>query len=86
MAARSPACWMAGPEEIRRGTSSSSAMIMARVVLPRPGGPESSTWSAVRPRNLDASSTSESCARTRFCPTKLSSVPGRSDASSCWSS
>ena len=43
MAARSPACWMAGPEVRRKEPSTSAAMIMARVVLPSPGGPESST-------------------------------------------
>ena len=48
MAARSPACWMAGPLEIRSGADISAAMIMARVVLPSPGGPDSSTWSGTR--------------------------------------
>ena len=43
MAARSPACWIAGPEVIRSGEESSAAMIIASVVLPRPGGPDSST-------------------------------------------
>ena len=43
--ARSPACWMAGPEVTRIGTASSLATIMANVVLPRPGGPASRMWS-----------------------------------------
>lgn len=50
IAARSPACWMAGPEVMRMGAPISAAMIMDRVVLPRPGAPESRTWSAVAPR------------------------------------
>ena len=36
---------MAGPLVIRSGAPSSAAMIIANVVLPRPGGPDSSTWS-----------------------------------------
>lgn len=50
MAARSPACWMAGPEVIRIGAFSSAAMIIDRVVLPSPGGPLSRTWSGALPR------------------------------------
>ena len=33
-------------------------MIIASVVLPSPGGPDSSTWSGARPRRRAASSTS----------------------------
>ena len=44
-AARSPDRSIAGPLVIRIGVPSSAAMIIAIVVLPRPGGPESSTWS-----------------------------------------
>ena len=44
-AARSPDRSIAGPLVIRSGAPSSAAMIIAIVVLPRPGGPESSTWS-----------------------------------------
>ena len=50
IAARSPACCTAGPLVIRSGPSISAAMIIAIVVLPRPGGPHRSTWSATRPR------------------------------------
>ena len=46
IAARSPARWMTGPEVARKPTPSSRAMIWARVVLPRPGGPCSRTWSS----------------------------------------
>ena len=42
-AARSPARSIAGPLVIRSGDPSSAAMIIAIVVLPMPGGPESST-------------------------------------------
>ena len=54
--ARSPACWIAGPLVIRSGAESWWAMIIAIVVLPSPGGPDSSTWSGVRPRATAASS------------------------------
>ena len=54
IAARSPACWIAGPLVIRSGTPSSAATIIASVVLPRPGGPASRTWSGVEPRPLAA--------------------------------
>src|SRR6476661_6626819 len=86
MAARSPACVMAGPLVSRNGAVISLAMIMASVVLPRPGGPESSTWSGARPRRRAASSTSPSWARTRDCPTTSSRVRGRRAASTARSS
>ena len=47
-----------------QGGTLSAAMIIARVVLPRPGGPESSTWSGALPRPRAASSTNESWSRT----------------------
>ena len=49
-AARSPGFSMAGPEVTRRLTPISFATIPARVVLPNPGGPYSSTWSSASPR------------------------------------
>ena len=39
---------MAGPLVMRSGAPSSAAMIIAIVVLPRPGGPESRMWSGGR--------------------------------------
>ena len=39
-AARSPACWMAGPLDMRSGRPLSCATIIASVVLPSPGGPD----------------------------------------------
>src|SRR4051812_9290374 len=77
---------MAGPEVMRSGAPSSLAMIIASVVLPSPGEPDSSTWSGGRLRARAASSTSESCSRTRSCPTNSSSRLGRSAASTTSSS
>ena len=45
MAAKSPCRSIAGPLVTRIFTFSSLAIIFANVVLPRPGGPKSSTWS-----------------------------------------
>ena len=42
-AARSPARSIAGPLVMRIGAPSSAAMIIARLVLPSPGGPDSRT-------------------------------------------
>ena len=61
-------------------------MIIASVVLPRPGGPDISTWSGVRPRATAASSISDSCSRTRSWPMSSSRVRGRSAASNARSS
>ena len=47
-AARSPACWIAGPLDMRSGRPLSCATIIASVVLPSPGGPASRMWSGVR--------------------------------------
>src|SRR5437763_429380 len=41
---------MAGPDVIRNGAPSSAARIIASVVLPSPGEPDSRTWSGGRPR------------------------------------
>ena len=46
----------AGPATVRMPTSSSSRMIVASVVFPRPGGPTSRTWSSASPRPFAASS------------------------------
>src|SRR5690625_2274744 len=86
MAARSPGCWTAGPEVSRRAPSSSAAMIIASVVLPSPGGPESRTWSGAEPRARAASRTRASWSRTTACPTKSASRRGRSAASAARSS
>ena len=77
-AARSPDRSIAGPLVIRSGAPSSAAMIIAIVVLPRPGGPDSSTWSGGRPRRSALCSSRVSCSRTRAWPTKSSRRLGRS--------
>ena len=51
-------------------------MIIARVVLPRPGGPESRTWSGGVPRRRAASRTRASWSRTRGLPGELARAAG----------
>src|SRR5690606_39152541 len=81
IAARSPACCTAGPEVSRSAPWTSAAMIIASVVLPRPGGPAMSTWSGGRRRAAAASSTSESWSRTTRWPMNSARRRGRSAAS-----
>ncbi len=76
-AARSPACWMAGPLDMRSGRSLSYATIIARVVLPSPGGPASRMWSGVRFCMAAASSSSCNWPRTFTCPTNSARERGR---------
>src|SRR5262250_3049816 len=45
-----------GPAVVTMLAPSSLAMMAASVVLPSPGGPESSTWSSGSPRRLDRDS------------------------------
>ncbi len=66
---------MAGPLVIRSGAASSAAMIIASVVLPSPGGPDSSTWSGTPPRRCAARSIRASCSRTLGWPGNSSSTP-----------
>src|SRR6266508_4229428 len=77
MAARSPARSRAGPEVMRKPTSSSTATIAARLVLPSPGGPGNSRWSGGSPRLRADSSTTPSCSRVRAWPTNSASRRGR---------
>src|SRR3954469_15660978 len=49
-AATSPLRSSAGPAVCTKRTPSSSATICASDVLPRPGGPDRSTWSSASPR------------------------------------
>ena len=79
--ARSPACWIAGPDVTRIGTPSSLATIIESVVLPSPGGPASSIWSGGTPRFCAALRNSASWAFSRGWPIKLSSDSGRSSSS-----
>ena len=78
----SPLRSSAGPATWRMPTPSSLRTICASEVLPSPGGPASRTWSSASPRAFAASSAIASCSLTRSCPTKSSSVRGRSDRSS----
>src|SRR5262245_30214993 len=80
-AARSPGRSSTGPEVWRRFTPISRATMCASVVLPSPGGPNSSTWSRASLRFLAASTKIESCPRIFSCPTYSASDLGRSDRS-----
>src|SRR6266513_4340498 len=83
MAARSPGRSRTGPEVWRRLTPISRAMMCASVVLPSPGGPNSSTWSSASPRARAAWMKISSWPRIFSCPTYSASVPGRSERSNC---
>ena len=86
IAARSPARSSTGPEVTLKPTPSSEATMWASVVLPRPGLPAKSRWSAGSSRALAASRMIERCSLVEACPTKSTSVRGRSDRSSSISS
>src|SRR3712207_2655972 len=86
IAARSPDRSIAGPLVIFTDVPSSEPMINARLVLPSPGGPDSSTWSGGRPRRLAPSSTRSSCRATLGWPMKSASECGRSADSTTRSS
>src|SRR6267143_2133298 len=83
MAARSPGRSRTGPEVWRRLTPISRAMMCASVVLPSPGGPNSSTWSSASPRARAAWMKISSWPRIFSCPTYSARVPGRSERSNC---
>ena len=72
----SPLRSSAGPAVWTRGASSSRAAMCASDVLPRPGGPASSTWSSGSPRRRAASMKRPSCALTGSWPTNSSSALG----------
>ena len=61
-----------GPAVCTNGTSSSAATICASVVLPRPGGPASRTWSSGSSRARAASIEIASCSFSEGWPTKSS--------------
>ncbi len=86
IAARSPARWITGPEVARKPTPSSRATIWASVVLPRPGGPCSSTWSRASPRARAAWMNTARFSRLDCWPTNSAKVCGRRDASAASSS
>src|SRR5206468_4186482 len=85
-AARSLGFSSTGPEVWRRFTPSSWAMMCDSVVLPSPGGPNSSTWSSASPRLRAAPMKISSCSRVLAWPTYSARPLGRnarSMASSC---
>ncbi len=79
--AMSAGCSSTGPLEVRMRASISFAMIIARVVFPSPGGPESSTWSRVSPRCRAAVMNTSRFSLIFSCPTNSSSDCGRSSFS-----
>ena len=66
-------------------TPSSFAMMLLRVVLPRPGGPWSRVWSRGSPRNFAASTKTCRFSTTLFCPLKSSNCSGRNAFSNSFS-
>ena len=68
-AARSLGFSSTGPEVWRRLTPNSWATMWLSVVLPRPGGPNSSTWSSASPRFLAAPMKISNCSRVLDWPT-----------------
>src|SRR2546423_625187 len=73
----SPLRSSAGPATERMPTPSSSRTMCARLVLPRPGGPTSRTWSSASPLPFAASSATASCSLMRAWPTNSTSRRGR---------
>src|SRR5882757_1434720 len=61
-------------------------MMVASVVFPSPGGPNSSTWSRASPRVFAASSAIASCSFAFVCPINSASRVGRSFNSNAASS
>src|SRR5580693_6376803 len=86
IAARSPALASTGPLVARKLTPSSRATIWARVVLPRPGGPNSSTWSSASWRPRAASMNTLRLALIGSWPTNSLKVCGRIERSALSSS
>ncbi|MNE41089.1 hypothetical protein D3C80_1351410 [compost metagenome] len=83
IAARSPALARIGPDVARNPTPSSRATICASVVLPRPGGPNSRTWSSASDRPRAASMKTFRLPLAADWPTNSSSVCGRRARSYC---
>ena len=86
IAARSPERSITGPLVVRMPVPSSAATMFARVVLPRPGGPDSRMWSGGVPRPIAPLSSSSSWSRTRCWAMKSASRRGRTLASASSSS
>ncbi len=68
MAAKSPARSNTGPEVDLRLPPISRAIMLASVVLPKPGGPKISVWSSASARPRAAPMKISICSRTTGCP------------------
>jgi len=68
-------------EIVGPGANSSFAMMVARVVLPSPGGPKSKTWSSASPRDRAASRAMPSCSFAFSWPMNSCRRRGRSFSS-----
>ena len=86
MAARSPCLSSAGPLVCLMFTCNSLAIIVASVVLPRPGGPESRIWSRTSPRPRAALMKIRNCSFLASWPMKSFRSRGRRVMSSASSS
>ena len=75
--ARSPGLSSTGPEVTLSCAPISCAMMLARVVLPRPGGPCSSTWSSDSPRMSAALMKTFRLSTILSCPENASRSCGR---------
>ena len=84
--ARSPARSTTGPVACLIFEPNSLDIIFARVVLPKPGGPNRSTWSNASPRLLEASIYNFILSTSFSCPINSSNLDGRNDLSSVISS
>ena len=69
---------MVGPLVARIWASMALARMLANVVLPRPGGPLSRTWSRASPRCRAAATAISSRSFTFGWPVKSANNPGRS--------
>ena len=69
---------MVGPLVARIWASMAFARMLANVVLPRPGGPLSRTWSRASPRCRAAATAISSRSFTLGWPVKSANNPGRS--------
>ncbi len=80
--ARSPLRSSAGPDVTRTSVPISRASRYASVVLPRPGGPDKSTWSSASPRLRAACTYTAMLSAIFRWPTNSAKLRGRSAASS----
>src|SRR5216110_1812195 len=83
--ASSPAFSMTGPLVFLTFTPIAFAMMLARVVLPRPGGPLSRMCSRTSPRFFAASTRSSRRSQTFTCPVNSLNIGGRSETSNAGS-